>query len=135
MTNVPEWWPSYESAEMNAAWWHGYYVCRSEGIIGSIELGAIGEANQQAYLNGQRNMLARTFNNSDCAWGQGECVPDCPCCKRMDELIAERAAGYEEAVRDCIAAVESMDDGGDTDTRYILGSTAATLRALLDGEK
>lgn len=60
MTNVPEWWPSYESAEMNAAWWHGYnFACRSEGIIGSIELGAIGEANQQAYLNGQRDMLAK----------------------------------------------------------------------------
>jgi hypothetical protein len=60
MPSIPEWWPSYESAEMNAAWWHGYnFACRSEGIIGSIELGAIGEANNQAYLNGQRDMLAK----------------------------------------------------------------------------
>jgi hypothetical protein len=45
---------------MNAAWWHGYnFACRSEGIIGAIELGAIGQANQQAYLNGQRDMLAK----------------------------------------------------------------------------
>ena len=66
MTNVPDWWPSYESAEMNAAWWHGYnFACRSEGIIGSIELGAIGEANRQAYLNGQRDMLAKCITAVD----------------------------------------------------------------------
>lgn len=41
----------------------------------------------------------------------------------------------DEAIRDCIAAVEAISDGGDTDTRYILADTAATLRALLEGEK
>jgi hypothetical protein len=61
----PDWWPSYESAEMNAAWWHGYnFACRSEGIIGAIELGAIGDANQQAYLNGQQDMLAKCIETA-----------------------------------------------------------------------
>lgn len=41
----------------------------------------------------------------ECVWGQGECVPDCPNCKRMDELIAERAAGYKEGYS------AAMDDG------------------------
>lgn len=66
MPSVPEWWPSYESAEMNAAWWHGYnFACRSEGIIGAIEMGAIGEANRQAYLNGQRDMLSKCIALGD----------------------------------------------------------------------
>ena len=34
--------------------------------------------------------------NDDCVWGEGECIPDCPSCKRMDELYAERVAGARE---------------------------------------
>lgn len=49
------------------------------------------------------------FYLKDCVWGQGECDPDCLNCKRLDELIAERAAGYAEGIRASIAAVEEMD--------------------------
>jgi hypothetical protein len=38
--------------------------------------------------------------------------------------------GQRDMLAKCIAAVEALDDGGDTDTRYILASTAATLRSL-----
>lgn len=40
------------------------------------------------------------------------------------------AMGQRDMLAKCIAAVEALDDGGDTDTRYILASTAATLRSL-----
>ena len=40
---------------------------------------------------------------------------------------------YIEAIRDCIAAVEALPDGGDADCRYILASASAALRALLEG--
>lgn len=44
------------------------------------------------------------------------------------------AEGYDKGQQDmlakCIAAVEAIGDGGDADTRYILASTAATLRDL-----
>lgn len=50
---------------------------------------------------------------------------------RVNELLAE---AREQAIRDCIAAVDAISDDGDTDTRYILASTVAALRALLEGE-
>lgn len=42
--------------------------------------------------------------------------------------------GRQVGIRDCVLAVEAIDDGGDADCRYILASTAATLRALLEDE-
>jgi hypothetical protein len=63
-------------------------------------------------------VMAASFGHQDteCVWGQGECVPDCPNCKRMDELIAERAAGYREgyaaaldAARDAVAALPAYE--------------------------
>lgn len=64
---------------------------------------AYDDGSKDGFNKGQRDMLAKVFNNPDCVWGQGECVPDCPCCKRMDELIGERAAGYKEGLRDMLA--------------------------------
>ena len=45
--------------------------------------------------------------NDDCVWGEGECIPDCPSCKRMDELIAEREKGDIEGQRDALAKAVS----------------------------
>jgi NAD-dependent dihydropyrimidine dehydrogenase PreA subunit len=39
------------------------------------------------------------YINDNCAWGEGECIPNCPSCKRMDDLYRERVAGYEDAIR------------------------------------
>jgi len=41
-----------------------------KGIIGSVELAAIGQANQQAYREGQRDMLAK------CITAVEEIIPD-----------------------------------------------------------
>jgi len=40
------------------------------------------------------------YVNDTCCWGYAKCIADCPSCKRMDELIAERRAGYNEGKRD-----------------------------------
>ncbi len=81
----------------------------------------------------REDMLAKVFNNPDCVWGQGECVPDCPCCKRLDELIAERGAGYKEAVSDCITAVEMLEPETQFSGPYQMRRAAvAALRALQD---
>ena len=86
------------------------------------------------YQRGNDDMLAKVFNNPDCVWGEGECVPDCPSCRRLDELIAERAAGYKEAIRDCIAAVEAFDHDplcmGDDTYCCSRNVTLAVLRGL-----
>ena len=39
------------------------------------------------------------YVNRECVWGEGECVPDCPSCRRMDEMLKERAAGDREGQR------------------------------------
>lgn len=38
--------------------------------------------------------------NPDCVWGEGECVPNCPSCKRMDALYAERYEGAKEVLEE-----------------------------------
>lgn len=46
------------------------------------------------------------YVNPNCVWGMGECVPGCPSCKRMDDLINERQKGEEEGradERECAA--------------------------------
>jgi hypothetical protein len=48
------------------------------------------------------------YVNPDCAWGEGECVADCPSCTRLDELISEREAGAREMQSWCVAAVEAL---------------------------
>ena len=95
------------------------------------------DCNEWVKLQDVKSIIAKAsleYVNPKCVWGEGECIPDCPSCNRMDEMLKERAAGDREGQRDmlnrCIAAVEALDDGGDTDTRYILASTAATLRSL-----
>lgn len=62
-----------------------------------------------------RNMPSDTaLTKHDCVWIMGECVPDCASCKRLDELLAERSAGYREGLKDmrkaCIAAVLAYAD-------------------------
>lgn len=39
------------------------------------------------------------YVNPKCVWGEGECVPDCPSCRRMNEMLKERAAGDREGQR------------------------------------
>ena len=51
------------------------------------------------YAKGAADERAKHVN-PDCVWGEGECTPNCPSCKRMDELIGERSAGYKEGRRD-----------------------------------
>jgi len=75
---------------------------------------------------GRRGVM-HSAEDHDCNLNDRYGKPSC-----MDEF---RIEVREEAIRDCIAAVEALDDGGVADFRYILASTAATLRALLEGEK
>ena len=44
-------------------------------------------------------MVRAEYVNRECVWGEGECVPDCPSCRRMDEMLKERAAGDREGQR------------------------------------
>lgn len=46
------------------------------------------------------------------------------------EAEAAYASGQRDMLSKCIKVVEAISDGGDTDTRYILASTAATLRSI-----
>lgn len=73
--------------------------------------------------------------NRQCVWGEGECVNGCPSCKRMDELIAERAAGFKEGVkaaRDAVAVY--YPDTITTETgqgyEYALRQALAAIEAL-----
>ena len=40
------------------------------------------------------------YDNPSCAWGQAVCIPNCPTCRRLDALLAERSAGYAEMQQD-----------------------------------
>jgi hypothetical protein len=44
-------------------------------------------------------MVRAEYDNRECVWGEGECVPECPSCRRMDEMLKERAAGDREGQR------------------------------------
>lgn len=58
--------------------------------------------------------LRLEYVNTECVWGEGECVLGCPSCIRMNEMLAERTAGDREGQRDmlvrCIKAIESIED-------------------------
>lgn len=60
-----------------------------------------------AYIRGAEAERARHIN-PDCVWGEGECVPDCPSCKRMGDLYAERVAGAMEERTRIRAALMSL---------------------------
>lgn len=60
-----------------------------------------------AYEQGQRDERAKHVNDN-CLWGQGQCVPGCPSCKRMDDLYAERAAGAADERARIRAGVEEL---------------------------
>lgn len=49
------------------------------------------------------------YVNPDCAWGQGECIPNCPSCTRMNELYNERRRGYEEGRKETEAPEEGFN--------------------------
>jgi hypothetical protein len=59
------------------------------------------------YGQGQRDERAK-FVNPNCVWGEGECIPGCPSCKRMDELISEREAGALEERKLIRTGVEAL---------------------------
>ena len=82
----------------------GGCICRELEVVRMARAAGLHDGFEQ----GQRDMLAKVFANPACVWGEGECVPDCPSCRRLDELIGERAAGYKEAIQDCIAAVKAQ---------------------------
>ena len=44
----------------------------------------------------------RKHINPNCMWGQAECVPDCPSCRRLDDLYMERSVGYWEGYNNAI---------------------------------
>jgi len=75
------------------------------------------DCNEWVKLKDVESIIAKVrseYVNPECVWGEGECVPDCPSCKRMDEMLAERAAGDREGQREmlnrCITAVENLRD-------------------------
>lgn len=40
--------------------------------------------------------------NTNCMWGEAECIPDCPSCRRFDELYMERSVGYWEGYNNAL---------------------------------
>jgi hypothetical protein len=71
------------------------------------------DCNEWVKLQDVESIIAKIVNLR-CVWGEGECVLDCPSCKRINEMLAERAAGDREGQRDmlnrCIAAVEAIEN-------------------------
>jgi hypothetical protein len=75
------------------------------------------DCNDWVKLQDVESIIAKVraeYVNPKCVWGEGECVPDCPSCKKMDEMLAERAVGDREGQRDmlnrCIVSVENLRD-------------------------
>jgi hypothetical protein len=75
------------------------------------------DCNDWVKLQDVESIIAKVrseYVNPNCVWGEGECVPDCPSCKRMNQMLAERAAGDREGQRDmlnrCITAVEAIEN-------------------------
>lgn len=53
------------------------------------------------------------YVNPDCVWGEGDCVPSCPTCKRLNDLMDERRAGYLDGLwmaREAVQARPLHDD-------------------------
>jgi hypothetical protein len=67
-------------------------------------------------------MVRAEYDNRECVWGEGECVPECPSCRRMNEMLKERAAGDREGQREmlarCIAAVEAIENDLDSSAEW-----------------
>jgi hypothetical protein len=67
-------------------------------------------------------MVRAEYNNRECVWGEGECVPDCPSCRRIDEMLSERAVGDREGQQHmlsrCIAAVEEIENDLDSSAEW-----------------
>ena len=79
-----------------------------EGFMASQTMQVIkSQESAHGYEQGQRDERAKHVNDN-CVWGQGKCVPDCPSCKRLDDLYAERVAGAQEAIRDAVSRVEAL---------------------------
>ena len=74
------------------------------------------------------------YVNLDCLWGQSICVPDCPECRRLDALVAERFVGFQEGYRLAIdLAVEDIEllDGPNLDKDVVV-QTIQSLRGKYD---
>lgn len=69
------------------------------------------------------------YVNPNCMWGQAECIPDCPNCNRLDQLYAERVAGYKEgcndAIKSSIQIIENLPCRCDNGMDYCDGQTDA----------
>jgi hypothetical protein len=83
------------------------------------------DCNDWVKLQDVESIIAKVrseYVNPNCVWGEGECVPDCPSCKRMNQMLAERAAGDREGQRDmlnrCIAAVEAIENDLDSSAEW-----------------
>ena len=60
------------------------------------------DCNEWVKLQDVESIIAKVkaeYDNRECVWGEGECVPDCPSCRRMDEMLKERAVGDREGQR------------------------------------
>ena len=44
----------------------------------------------------------KKYINPNCMWGEAECIPDCPSCRRFDELYMERSVGYWEGYNNAL---------------------------------
>jgi hypothetical protein len=65
-------------------------------------------SNSMAYKQGQRDIFA--FHAE---WTvTGMCKPDCLPCQRLDELIAERHAGWKEGQQDALASLDNAEVWG-----------------------
>lgn len=84
---------------------------------------------KQAYDKGRSDERALHVNDN-CVWGEGECIPDCPSCRRMDDLYAERHAGFKEAIRDAISVVDALEDWRHCDDHAFCRMQAAAIAAL-----
>ena len=48
------------------------------------------------------------YVNPSCMWGQAECIANCPNCNLLDQLYADRVAGYKEGYNDALKKKECL---------------------------
>jgi hypothetical protein len=85
----------------------------------------------QSYEQGQRDVFALHTE-----WTvTGMCKLGCLPCQRLDELIAERHAGYEEGQQDALAATDDFlhDDPCDCDQCLVVLRVRNRLREVIYG--
>ena len=151
MSDIQRWEPGvYDSEPPMIPDTDGVYVTYAD------HLAAVQQAEQTGYFNGQCSTQRYHHGDAfDKAYEQGQrdifalhtewtvtgmCKPGCLPCQRLDELIAERSAGYKEGQRDAIAAaVRRVKDLGTRDltsASHIWGrnSVLTAVIAAIKGE-